>query len=97
MFNSLQDKCNTNVDADPYAVYYCAVIVDNGKCREENVESLVVQVSPCFFGINLECFRNISCVLSTLVMDPGSGLLMLGCVIDFSQTSVFTCAGMREE
>lgn len=93
MFSSLQDKRNTNVDADPHAVYYCAVVVDNGKCREEKVESLVVQVSPSCFGINLECFR----VLSTLVMDPGSGLLMLGCVIDFSQTSVFTCAGVREE
>lgn len=45
MFNSLQDECKTNVDADPYAVYYCAVIVDNGTYREEKVESLVVQVS----------------------------------------------------
>lgn len=53
MFNSLQDKCKTNVDADPYAVYYCAVIVDNGKYREEKVEILVVQVSPCFFGLIL--------------------------------------------
>lgn len=42
--------------------------------------------------INLECFWNISCVLSTLIMDPGSGLLMLGCVIDFSQNfSVHLC------